>query len=141
MRNAFLFIVLLCLSIASLRCPQQGQNEAIIGVVRANLSAMEREDITGVKRTIDSSSPVFDMTVDMTEEIFQQYDLTYTLERIDVIEVKDNNARVSFIQVTEKTSGPAFRDNRLSGIHTLKKTKGTWVITNTEIVDIEYLDE
>ena len=139
--KAYVFVCSMLCIIASLGCPQQGQDEAIIGVVKANLSAMEREDIEGVKQTIDSSSPAFDMTMDMTESIFQQYDLKYSLESIKVIEIKDSRARVRFIQVTEKTSGPAFRNNRLTGIHTLEKIQGTWVIITTEIVDIQYLDE
>jgi hypothetical protein len=129
------------LTIGFIGCPQKGHNEAIIGVVKSNLMAMEKEDIESVKRTIDTSSPAYAMTIDMTEEIFQQYDLKYTLESVKMIEAEETTARVWFIQVTEKISGPAFRNNRLTGIHTLKKIDGSWVITHTEIEEIDYLDE
>lgn len=141
MKNIWLVTFTLLVTVGFIGCPQQDQDEVIIAVIRTNITAMEQENIEGVKRTIDDSSPGYAMTIDMTEEIFQQYDLKYTLESAKVIEKKGDRARVWFIQITEKSSGPAFRDNRLTGIHTLRKISGSWFITTTEIVEIDYLDE
>jgi uncharacterized membrane protein len=48
---------------------------------------------------------------------------------------------VKYVQITKKVSGPAFRDNKVTGIHILKKSDGKWKIYNTEIKDVKYLDQ
>lgn len=139
-RRLLLFVLLLIIS-SVVTCSSQNPDAEILAVVASNIEAMKHEDIEGIKQTIDGTSPGYNMTIDMTKDIFQQYDLQYTMESMKVIEKKGDNARVWFIQITEKVNGPAFRDNKLTGIHTLRKIDGKWYLSDTEIVDVKYLDE
>jgi xanthine dehydrogenase molybdenum-binding subunit len=47
---------------------------------------------------------------------------------------------VRVTQVTRKVSGPAFRDNRATLLHALRKSGGQWKFYNTVVLKIEYLD-
>jgi hypothetical protein len=52
----------------------------------------------------------------------------------------DREAKVRFSQVTRKISGPEFRDNRVSGVHVLRKLNGEWKLFDTERIKVDYLE-
>jgi hypothetical protein len=115
--------------------------EPVIAVVRSQVDALNREDLAGALAVVDPESPGFAQTKDMCAKLFQAYDLRYKLSDVAVISATDTEARVRFTQVTEKIAGPAFRNNRLEGIHTLKKRAGQWKLFGTETSKIEFLDK
>lgn len=112
----------------------------IMASVTSNLKAMEREDVDGTMATIDQNSPGYKTTKDLIKLIFEQYDLKYELSDLKVTEKKGNEAKVSFTQVTRKASGPEFRDNKITGVHTLRFTGGKWRIFNSAVTTTDYLD-
>jgi hypothetical protein len=112
----------------------------IMAAVSDNLKAMEQEDVNATMATIDESSPGYQTTKDLIKIIFEQYDLKYELSDLKVIERKDNEAKVGFTQVTRKVSGPEFRDNKITGVHTLRLSKGKWKIYNSVVSTTDYLD-
>jgi hypothetical protein len=91
--------------------------------------------------TIDPEVPSFAATKAMIEDLFIKFKLHYTLEKLEVQSITEDEAKVHFIQRTEKVSGPAFRNNRIDGIHTLKKTNGAWKIFSTQLNKLDYLDQ
>lgn len=117
------------------------ESDAILAVIRANIDAINREDIDASMAVFASDSPVLQATRDATEKIFQAYDLRYTMEELVVDSVSGDEAKVRFSQLTEKVSGPEFRNNRFRGVHTLKKQDGVWKLYGTETTGIEFLDE
>ena len=72
--------------------------------------------------------------------MFELYDLKYELDSLNVISQTDDEARVECIQTTSKVKGPAFRDNRIVFIHSLKKSEGYWKIYNSKVVKLDYLN-
>jgi hypothetical protein len=112
----------------------------ITGAITENLKAMEREDVDATMATIDQNSPGYQTTKDLIKLIFEQYDLKYELSDLKVTEKKGNEAKVSFTQVTRKVSGPEFRDNKITGLHTLRFTGGKWKIFNSVVTTTDYLN-
>lgn len=91
--------------------------------------------------TIHPESPNYPAIESMAKLIFQRYDLVYTIESIKVLEENDSEAKVEFTQLTKKTKGPEFKDNRTTGIHTLRKDGDSWKIYSTEMKGIKFLDQ
>lgn len=91
--------------------------------------------------TIDPESPDYAATKDMTEALFKKYDLHYALEKLEIQSVTGDEAKIHFIQITEKVAGPTFRNNRIDGIHILKKHSGVWKLYDTQLNKLEYLDK
>jgi ketosteroid isomerase-like protein len=110
-------------------------------VVRAQTDALNREDLEAMLATIDPESPAYDRTKEMTGESFRLFELRYTNEKLTLESVSTDEARVRATQLTERISGPAFRNNRIEAVHVLKKRNGVWKISTTELIDIKYLDQ
>lgn len=111
----------------------------IIAVVKKNLEMAQQEDLEGYMSTIAEDSPAYEPTRESMRQIFEIYDLSYELPEVRVLEKTEDTARVYFVQITRKVSGPEFLDNQVTGRHQLKKIKGVWKIFLTEVINIEYL--
>jgi PBP1b-binding outer membrane lipoprotein LpoB len=114
--------------------------QAIKDVIYKNIEAGNNEDVDTYISTMDKDYRNYDRLEEMMNTIFRTYDLKYQVKDIKVIELKDNEAKVQFVQITKKVEGPRFRDNRIEGIHTLHKTDGQWKIFDTQITKMDYLN-
>jgi len=132
-------IILIFITLVFFSCSQKGGSSPE-EVVILNAEYMENEDISGVKSTIDSNNPEYDASLSMINLLFDNYDLNYTIESMEIIEQSENEAKIKYVQLTTKVNGPAFRDNRYTGIHTLTKKDDGWKISSTEQVNIEFLN-
>ncbi|MBD3263875.1 MAG: hypothetical protein GF375_02085 [Candidatus Omnitrophica bacterium] len=121
-------------------CFAETNEEEIFRVVYDNLAAMEEENLVDYMDTISEDSPGYNTTKQQLLILFNNYDLDYEIESIELLESSANEAKVKVIQSTRKIEGPEFRNNKIVGIHTLEKTDGGWKIYSTEIRNIEYLD-
>lgn len=108
--------------------------------MRANEEATGKEDIDAAVATFDPQSPVLESTRKVMQLVFETYDLKYTYEELTVESVNGDEARVHYVQLTEKVNGPEFRNNRLRGTHVLKKRDGAWRMFTSVIEGIDYLD-
>ena len=109
-------------------------------VVKTNVHAMAKRNVNLVLDTIHPESPLVESSKDMLTYIFARLQLRYTLQRIEVKEVKPGEAQVEVLQVTQKLSGnAAFRDNRIKLLHTLRRDGQKWKIFSSEALMIEYL--
>ena len=111
-----------------------------IEVINLNTEYMTKEDISGVETTLDKDNPDFEQSMKMVKLLFDTYDLDYKIESLETVEQNENEAQIKFVQLTTKISGPEFRDNRFTGIHTLKKKSDGWKILSTKQLNIEFLD-
>lgn len=115
------------------------EEQAAADVVEANIRAYENEDIQGVRDTLHPDSPKYSQTIETSQLIFQEYDLSYDLE-IESVKIEGEEARVRAVQTTRKESGPMFQDNRMEVTHVLRKHQGEWRIYDSTVNDVEYLD-
>jgi hypothetical protein len=109
-------------------------------VVRENIKAMNDKDLDRMMATIDEQSPSYDQTKQMAKKLFEMYDLKYELDSLKVITQTEDEARVECIQTTTKVKGPGFKDNRISFIHSLKKSEGIWKIYTSFVRKLDYLN-
>ncbi len=109
-------------------------------VVRAQIDAFNRQDFKASMDTIHPSSPGFQTTRDFSKMLLERYQLRFKLQNTAIESITADTAKVRFTQTTKKITGPEFRNNRIDGIHVLKKYKGKWKIYDTKTIKIEYLD-
>ncbi len=120
-------------------CSSKKNYDTPEALVNANAEFMNQEDFDGVMSTIHPQSPSYEMTEKMVKKIFEVYDLHYKVEKLKVLEQNDKEAKIEFIQVTTKLKGPDFKNNKTTGIHTLKMDGDSWKIFSTEVQDLEFL--
>lgn len=138
---SLLFITLaVSFSVTTCSSEKSGTDEEEIEkTMRKNIESLENEDIDMLIETTSEKSPMYSNTVVIAERLFEQYDLHYELENFKIDKIEGYEAQVSFVQITTKINGPQFRNNRLFGVHTLKKEDGTWKFYDTKILNIDYL--
>jgi hypothetical protein len=111
-----------------------------VSVIRENIKAMNDKDLDRMMATIDEQSPSFDQTKQVAKKLFEMYDLKYDLDSLKVITQTDDEARVECVQTTTKVKGPAFRDNKIAFVHSLKKSDGNWKIYFSKVMRLDYLN-
>lgn len=106
-------------------------------VLIRQIAAQNREDVEGYLLTIDPSSPVYAPTESGAKELFEKYDLKVTLDSMEVVDVSENEGKIRMVITTVKKAGPAFQDNRMTALNTLKKVNGKWLTYSTEVEKVE----
>ncbi len=109
-------------------------------VVQSQIDALNRQDLKASMDAMHPSSPAFQTTKDFGKMIFENYQLRFKLQSTAIESITADTAKVRFTQTTKKITGPEFRNNRVDGVHILKKYKGKWKIYDTKTIKIEYLD-
>ena len=110
-------------------------------VIKANAAHMNEENLEAAMNTIHPKSPSYPATESMMKQIFERYDLNYKIESIKVLEQNDQEAKVEFTQITTKLKGPDFKNNKTTGIHTMRKDGNSWKVYSTEMVKVDFLDK
>ena len=116
------------------------EEQAVKDVIYKNIEAGNNQDVDAYIATMDKDNRNYDRLEDMMNKIFSTYDLHYQVKDLKVIELKDDEAKVQFVQITKKIKGPTFRDSRIEGVHTLHKPNGEWKIYDTQINKVDYLN-
>ena len=89
--------------------------------------------------TVHPESPTLESSRDMMRYIFARLRLKYTLEAIEVIEVRGNEAKVKATQSTQKIAGnAAFRHTRVTILNTLNRDGQKWKMFSSEALSIQY---
>ena len=116
------------------------QLEPIRELLQENVQALEAEDLDAAMNTIHPDSPQIANTRKITEQFFEDYDLDYEADNLEVLDLSESDATVRIVQTTKKKTGAEFRDNVTTAIHSLKKQNGKWKFFNLlEIENVEYL--
>jgi PBP1b-binding outer membrane lipoprotein LpoB len=138
MKNIALMLLIILVVFA---CSSKKEYKTPESLINANAEYMNEEDLEGVMTTVHPKSPNYAATEAMAKQIFDRYDLNYKIENIKVLEENDKEAKVEFTQVTTKIKGKDFKNNKATGIHTLKKDGDSWKVYSTEMVNVEFLDK
>jgi PBP1b-binding outer membrane lipoprotein LpoB len=133
--------VILLIILVVFACSTKKEYKTPESLIKANAEYMNEEDLEGVMTTVHPKSPSYDGTEAMAKQIFDRYDLNYKIENIKVLEENDKEAKVEFTQVTTKIKGKDFKNNKATGIHTLRKDGDSWKVYSTEMVNVEFLDK
>ena len=95
--------------------------------------------MTGYMSTIDPLSGDYNRTEELLNQLFNQYDLNYKIEKLKITQIDESSATAEFTQLTTKFKGPEFKNNRITGIHNLKFRNGSWKISSTKITSTDYI--
>lgn len=109
-------------------------------VIEANAKYMNEEKFDEAMNTIHKESPAYPATESMLKQLFERYDLNYKVVSMKVTEETNVEAKIEFVQITSKLTGPEFKNNKATGIHTLKKDGDSWKIYSTEMTDVQFLN-
>ncbi len=134
------FLTLIFISITFLACSSGEEYDTPESVIEANEMYMNEENFDKVMNTIDENSPIYASSEITIQKLFDMYDLNYKIISIKALDESNDEAKIEFVQVTTKIKGPAFKNNRVTGIHTLKKVGNSWKIFGTEIKNVDYLN-
>ncbi len=143
MRITFLAAVFAILALIAVGCEEQNEHveisqeekDEIVAVIEKNIEATEEENIEAFSETMYQDHPEFDIAVEETKQLFEQFDLEYELEIQNVSLVDEEIATVEFEQETRAINGRDFDDNVATGVHEVRKENGQWKIYETEITE------
>ena len=112
-------------------------------VVERNIAAANAKDVDRYVEDLDGSKKKLSKMV--MEPFFKNYDVSFKLTDFKVISWADSSkeGRSAVIEVTTETkriSGPAFRDNRTTVRHQMKKIDGKWKFSQSKVMKTEYLE-
>jgi len=71
--------------------------------------------------------------------VFANFDMKFDLEKIEVLEVTGDDAKVYYMQTTRAVRGAGFPPTRATGIHHMKKENAKWKIFKTEYLTNEQI--
>lgn len=111
-----------------------------VPVLNLQIDALNHQDLDAYMQTMHPEGPLYDQTRIIVQNLFQSHELHYELKDLQILEETPDVMRVSFVQTTKRISGGFFRDNRITGIHELRRDAGVWKVYHTDIQDISYLD-
>ncbi|MDH3267610.1 MAG: nuclear transport factor 2 family protein [Ignavibacteria bacterium] len=109
----------------------------VIAVIKENIAATQAKDKERVLKTIHKDCPQLRSTIQGMDYVFAQFDLIFELEKIEVLEVNGDDAKVYYVQTTQAIRGEGFAPTRASGIHEMKKENGKWKIYKTDYLTNE----
>lgn len=129
---------LLLLAILPGGCDRSDPDREILAPIQAQIKALNRRDAAGAIAPMHPDAAGLAQARRMTEELTATYDLVYMIQSLTIVSKEKNEARVRFVQMTERVSGPEFRRNRVTGVHTLRKYQNSWRIFSTKMESVEY---
>ncbi|CAM3825816.1 hypothetical protein [Mesobacillus zeae] len=103
----------------------------------------EEENMDQYLDTLLISPEDKELTKTQMGPIFEKTELEYKLESMKVLESSADSAKVEVVQTTvakEVTDNFQFKDNRVTGIHTMKLDNGKWKTAGTEVKNVEYME-
>lgn len=118
---------------------KEAESKEVRSIIENMFKALNLEDIEAYK-ALYSDSRISDIAGNSVEWQFETYNLEYKLESVKVTIFGTAAADVIATYTVKKLSGPVFRDVRMTGKYSLRKTNGQWKITDFEDTVKEYLD-
>ena len=108
-------------------------------MIRENIAATQAKDKERVLKTIHKDCPQLRSTIQGMDFVFANYDMVFELEKIEVIELSGEDAKVYYMQTTRAIRGQGYPPTRATGIHIMKKENGKWKIFKTEYLSNEQI--
>jgi predicted small lipoprotein YifL len=106
----------------------------VMKVLQSNAEAVNKEDLNQYMESITSSPAVHDRTKQMTQMLFDSYDLNIELSNLKLITFSDATVTVEITQkTTSKVPNPLYRDNIATTTQVLIKEGDKWKISATAI--------
>ena len=115
-------------------------NDDLKSLMKTHVNTTNEENVSAVLATLDPNCPDYPQQAAMIPKLFEQYDLTYSLEAFEVFSASEKQATIGFTLCTTKNAGPAYRNNRIQQVVTVNKTESGWKLCAGKVMMIQYLD-
>jgi hypothetical protein len=133
---ALVFVAVAALFLAGCERITEADKAVAVEVVKANLEAMKKRDIEALTATVHPNSPYFEESKAFAQQQAERYTLLYDLKSAEFDSTKGDTIRVRFVQETRKLMGPPeLQDNRVTGVHVLRRDREKWKLWSTEIIE------
>lgn len=105
-------------------------------------AAVTSENIENYMACIDSGSAEININSIKAamQNMFDNYDLKATVDEIKINKIDETSATVTVTLKYENIGETAYVDNRVTGIYELTKKGENWLISNSTLQSVEYLD-
>ena len=109
--------------------------------IKANVQHAQNEDIEAYMKDLSTNNEQRNTTRARAAELFVDYDLSYTLDSIEIKSAKNENAEVEVTISTRKEAGEKeFNNNQVKMLYTLVQEGGNWKIKETLVQSIKRID-
>lgn len=102
--------------------------------------ALENEDLPAVLATLDAASPFRQQAEQLGKSLFEQYDLRYELEDVQVGRATPEGVEVRATLTARRVGGAPFRDVRTTVFGLLRKTASGYKLYTGRVEKREYLE-
>ncbi|AIQ45462.1 hypothetical protein R70723_05810 [Paenibacillus sp. FSL R7-0273] len=98
------------------------------------------ENYDGFMSLIDSKSPIAQIGPQIKQQ-FEMYNLKNSVDQLNIIELKANEATVHTIESTKKISGPFMPDSQTEYVYSLTRSSkdAGWKISNLQLQAVKYI--
>ncbi|MCL6601818.1 MAG: copper amine oxidase N-terminal domain-containing protein [Paenibacillus sp.] len=99
-----------------------------------------KENYDGLMGLIDPKSPLAQMGSVIKSQM-EMFDLSLSVDQLDIVDLKPNEAAIHTIETTHKISGPFMLDVTTEVVYALTKQEGSkdWRISNVEVRGMQYI--
>lgn len=142
MKKIFIAGMIGLLFVSLVGCVDSSQKDIeknIEKVIKDNVSYLAEEKVEKYMDTLLLSDEDYEFTRQQAEQLFENVDLTSTIDSFSIIVLTSDTAKVEVTQTTKAKKvkeGYDFVDTETNSIHTLKLDDGHWKITHTEIIKV-----
>lgn len=110
-------------------------------VLETNITALNDKDIDSYLSTIMESAR--ERTKSEMTELFNDFDIKFELSESYIVEEESDKYVIQSTQLAtayDRSEESEYRDHTSTNLHTLERIDGKWLITESEILDIEFHD-
>lgn len=99
-----------------------------------------KENYEGFMSLIAAQSPLAQIGPQV-KELMGQFDLTTSIEELDIIDLQSSEATVHTVETTQKVTGPFMLDYKSENIYSLIKEKNSqkWTINDIQVTAMQYI--
>ncbi|WP_151734438.1 copper amine oxidase N-terminal domain-containing protein ['Paenibacillus yunnanensis' Narsing Rao et al. 2020] len=114
--------------------------KAVMAELELNHKNSNEENIDGLLSALTPGTAEYEQNKQILSQLFQTYDLAFTLESAKIIDYTDSRIAVYVVQTTKKLKGPEFQNNRASSVMMFDKAAdGSWKIGVSYLISSENL--
>jgi len=133
MKKYFFLLMALSLAFFSCKLEKPAPEQTVID----NYRAMDEENISNYMKTV--TGPRAAIADTLLEELFRDYDVSYTIDTIQLLSMVGDVAEVRTVVTARDEGGPKkFTDNRMVILHKLRYEHSKWLIFFSEPIETHF---
>ena len=100
------------------------------------MQGLQQESLDVAFRDVDADSWNTTRRGVILNQVFETYDLSYTLDDFRILDLEEDIAIVRYLQTMKRVAGPPMEDNTLDILQVFRKPSNKWVMFNQIILRV-----